>query len=168
MHKKIRNLPDWQQRAQILLLRLPLISPLIRGSCLSQIFQTLAITQQAGLTLTAGLDAAALSIDNPIYQRELIDIRKKINQGIPLYSTLVGHPLFPSLCQQLIRVGEESGSLDSLLKKLADWYQRQTHELTDSLAQILEPILMLVVGGIIGILTIAMYLPIFQLSNVIG
>ncbi len=165
---KLRNLPAWQQREQALLLRLPVISLMVRGSCLSQIFQTLAMTQQAGLTLIAGLDATALSINNIIYQREIINIRKQISHGIAFHSTLIGHPLFPSLCQQLIRVGEESGSLDIVLKKLAGWYQQQAYEVADSLVQILEPTLMLIVGGITGILVIAMYLPIFQLGNVVG
>ncbi len=126
------------------------------------------MTQQAGLTLIAGLDAAALSVSNSVYRHEIRNISRQISQGVPLHSTLMGNPLFPPLCQQLIYAGEESGSLDALLKKLADWHQQRTDELADNLAQILEPALMLVVGGIIGTLIIAMYLPVFQLGNVLG
>lgn len=153
---------------QRLLLRLPFISPLIRGSCLSQIFQTLAITQQAGLPLVAGLKAAALTITNDTYQQALKQIQKQISQGAPLYTTLAQHHLFPALCQQLVRVGEESGALDVLLGKLANWHQQQTQDLADNLTQMLEPLLMLVIGSIVGVLVIAMYLPIFQLGDVIG
>jgi protein transport protein HofC len=159
------RLQQWEQK---LLLHLPLVSTLIRGSCLSQIFQTLAITQHAGLPLTAGLDAALVSINNYTYQHALRHIQNQICQGIPLYTTLSQHPLFPPLCQQLVRVGEESGALDVLLEKLAAWHQQQTQDLADSLTQMLEPLLMLIIGGIVGVLVIAMYLPIFQLGDVIG
>ncbi|MFV8800223.1 protein transport protein HofC [Yersinia sp. LJYL362] len=158
----------YQQLEQKLLLRIPLISVLIRGSCLSQIFQTLAITQHAGLPLTAGLDAALRSINNDTYKQALRSIQKQINQGVPLYMALSQHPLFPPLCQQMVRVGEESGALEVLLEKLASWHQQQTQDLADNLTQMLEPLLMLVIGSIVGILVIAMYLPIFQLGDVIG
>lgn len=158
----------YQQLEQKLLLRIPLISALIRGSCLSQIFQTLAITQHAGLPLTSGLDAALRSINNDTYKQALRSIQKQINQGVPLYMALSQHPLFPPLCQQMVRVGEESGALEVLLEKLASWHQQQTQDLADNLTQMLEPLLMLVIGSIVGVLVIAMYLPIFQLGDVIG
>ncbi|CFQ37330.1 protein transport protein HofC [Yersinia bercovieri] len=158
----------WQIWEQKILLRIPLVSALVRGSCLSQIFQTLAITQHAGLPLTAGLDAALLSASNETYRQALQHIQKQINQGSPLYTALDQYHLFPPLCQQLVRVGEESGALDVLLDKLADWHQQQTQDLADNLTQMLEPLLMLIIGGIVGVLVIAMYLPIFQLGDVIG
>ncbi|AWK14926.1 protein transport protein HofC [Candidatus Fukatsuia symbiotica] len=170
--RKLRKIPHWRQREQACLLRLPFFSALIRGNCLGQIFQTLAMTQISGLTLAAGLQAAALSVNNFFYQQAIYGIYQQIVQGTPLhhalsqYNLYSSRPLFPPLCQQLIRVGEESGSLDLLLEKLAYWHQQQTQELADSLTQMLEPILMLVVGTIVGVLVIAMYLPIFQLGNI--
>lgn len=100
-------------------------------------------------------------------------IYEKIKQGLTFsdalsqQNELSSYRLFPVLCQQFIRVGEESGSLDILLEKLATWYQKHTQELAENFTQMIEPILMLVVGVIVGILIIAMYLPIFQLSHVI-
>lgn len=164
----LHPLPDWQQREQAILLRLPLISLLVKGNCLSQIFRILTMTQQAGLTLVEGLNAAMLSVSNIFYRQALATIELQLLQGHPFHSALAQQRLFPSLCQQLARVGEESGTLDILLGKLALWHEQQTHELADTLAQTLEPILMLVVGGIVGTLVIAMYLPIFQLGNVLG
>ncbi len=164
----LHPLPDWQQREQAALLRVPLISSLIKGNCLSQIFRILTMTQQAGLTLVDGLNAATLSVSNSFYRQALETIEQQLTQGHPFHSALAQQPLFPSLCQQLVRVGEESGTLDILLGKLAFWHEQQTHELADTLAQTLEPILMMVVGGIVGTLVVAMYLPIFQLGNVLG
>lgn len=164
----LHPLPEWQQREQTLLLRLPLLSLLIKGHCLSQIFHILTMTQQAGLTLVAGLNAAILSISNPFYRQALKTIEQQLTQGINFHHALAQQPLFPSLCQQLVRVGVESGTLDIVLGKLALWHEQQTHELAETLAQTLEPILMMIVGGIVGGLVIAMYLPIFQLGNVLG
>jgi protein transport protein HofC len=166
--RKLHPLPQWQQREQRTLLRLPLISQLVKGGCLSQVFRILTMTQQAGLTLVEGLNAAALSVDNLFYRQSLETIQQQLSQGQPFHHALGQQTLFPSLCQQLVRVGEESGTLDILLEKLAIWHEQQTHELADTLAQTLEPLLMLVVGGIVGALVIAMYLPIFQLGNVLG
>lgn len=166
--RRLHPQPHWRRREQAALLRLPLIAPLIKGGCLSQIFRILAMTQQAGLTLIEGLNAAALSVDNLFYRQAIEAVQKQIAQGHTFHSALKQQALFPSLCQQLVRVGEESGALDTLLGKLALWHEQQTFELADTLAQTLEPILMLVVGGIVGTLVIAMYLPIFQLGNVLG
>lgn len=166
--RRLHPLADWQQREQAMLLRIPLIASLVKGNCLSQVFRILAMTQQAGLTLVAGLSAAKLSVNIVFYCQALTAIEQQLSQGYPFHSALAQQPLFPSLCQQLVRVGEESGTLDILLDKLAVWHEQQTYELADTLAQTLEPLLMIVVGGIVGTLVIAMYLPIFQLGNVLG
>lgn len=166
--RRLHPLTHWQRREQALLLRVPLISSLIKGNYMSQIFHILAMTQQSGLTLVAGLNAAILSVNNIFYRQALESIEQQLSQGIPFHRALTQQPLFPSLCQQLVRVGEESGTLDILLGKLALWHEQQTHELADTLAQTLEPMLLIIVGGIVGALVIAMYLPIFQLGNVLG
>ncbi|WP_411705684.1 type II secretion system F family protein [Edaphovirga cremea] len=153
---------------QTLLLAVPLISRLICGGCLTQIFQTLAMTQQAGLNLITGLQAAALSINNRCFRQAINEIQHQVTQGIPLHQALAKQHLFPPLCQQLIRIGEESGALDTLLARLAHWNEQQTYQLAEGLAQTLEPIMMLIVGGLVGGLVIAMYLPIFQLGSVMG
>lgn len=158
----------WKLREQRLLLRLPLTSRLVTDSSLGQIFQTLAMTQQAGMTLIAGLAAASASVSNLHFQAELSQIREQIIQGIPLHKAFVQSPLFPTLCHQLIKIGEESGSLDELLQKLAQLHNHKANSLADTLSQTIEPVLMAVMGIIVGGLVIAMYLPIFQLGSVMG
>ncbi|QLK59929.1 protein transport protein HofC [Enterobacteriaceae bacterium Kacie_13] len=166
--RKLHPQKRWKQGEQMLLLRLPLISRLVTDSCLSQIFQTLAMTQQAGMTLVSGLEAAASSLSNVHFQSALSQIREQIMQGTPLHKAFVQSPLFPSLCQQLIKIGEESGSLDELLLKLAHLHNEKANSLADTLSQTIEPVLMAVMGVIVGGLVIAMYLPIFQLGSVMG
>lgn len=166
--RKLHPLPHWRQREQRALLRLPLVSRLVSGGCLSQIFHILHMTQLAGLTLVEGLEAAAVSVSNLFFRQALSAIQQQLAQGSTFHHALAQQALFPPLCQQLVRVGEESGSLDTLLGKLAQWHEQQTHELADTLAQTLEPMLMLVVGAIVGALVIAMYLPIFQMGNILS
>lgn len=160
--------PRWRWREQSVLLHIPLLRKLVADSCLSQIFQTLAMTQQAGMTLLTGLDAAATSSTNLLFQRAITDIREQLAVGVPLHTAIGQSPLFPTLCQQLVRIGEESGSLDDILLKLAHWHNQQANELADTMSQSIEPILMVVMGVLVGGLVIAMYLPIFQLGSVMG
>ncbi|MEE3661101.1 protein transport protein HofC [Brenneria sp. g21c3] len=163
-----RRRRGWREKEQAWLLRLPVIANLIRGNCLSQIFQILAMTQHAGLTLPAGLDAAA-TIHHPVYQRAIQRIQTEIHQGVTLnHATQRYAALFPPPCQQLIRVGEETGELDTLFTQLAQWYERKTRQQAETLMQTLEPVMMLIVGGMVGALVIGMYLPIFQLGNVLA
>lgn len=166
--RKLHPQKHWKWREQMLMLKLPLTSRLVTDSCLSQIFQTLAMTQQAGMTLIAGLGAASVSMSNLHFQVALSQIREKIMQGVPLHKAFVQSSLFPSLCQQLIKIGEESGSLDELLLKLAHLHNERANSLADTLSQTIEPVLMAVMGVVVGGLVIAMYLPIFQLGSVMG
>ncbi|MEH2921679.1 protein transport protein HofC [Samsonia erythrinae] len=160
--------PAWKTREQEWLLRLPLVSDLIRGKSLNQIFTILAMTQHAGLTLPEGLDAAA-TIPHPLYQSAIQQIQTQLYQGISLHHATQPHAdLFPTPCPQLIRVGEETGALDEIFTQLADWHERRVQQQADMLTQTLEPLLMMVVGGIVGALVIGMYLPIFQLGTVLA
>jgi len=146
-------------------LRLPLFGQLIQSQCLMQIFHTLAITQQAGIPLLKGLIASA-NITGNDYYRDII--RKMINgieQGNAFSQMLSSY--FPKLCVQLVHVGEESGSLDVMLNNLSLYYQQQNQTLTDNLVKSFEPLLMSFLALIIGGLVIAMYLPIFQMGEVI-
>lgn len=149
------------------LLHLPILGMLIRLHCLTQLFQTLSMTQSAGITLLSGLNAAKKTATNLVYQQAIDQVIQTIKNGVSLSHAIDLTKMFPSICYQLIRVGEESGTLDLMLNKLAHYYQQQTEEITDGLSQKIEPIMMIILGVLIGGLVIAMYLPIFQLGNVI-
>lgn len=160
--------PGWQRYQERLLLRLPLITPLYRGSLLSQIFTTLSLTQRAGLTLLDSLQAVEKTLSPLIWREAIVQLQQHITAGNPLHQALRAHPLFTPQCYQLVKVGEESGSLDTLLTRLASWHEQQTHEWADALAAALEPLMMVVIGGIVGTLVVAMYLPVFQLGDALG
>ena len=163
-----RRSPAWQRAAQHGLLRLPLIGRLCRGGQLCVIFMTLSLTQQSGLTLLQGLQAAEKTLSQRIWREAIALLQQHIASGFPLHQALAHHPLFTPLCYQLIKVGEEAGALDTLLIRLGEWHESSTHELADNLAAALEPLMMLVTGILVGALVIAMYLPIFNLGAALG
>jgi protein transport protein HofC len=160
-----RQKPRWQEYEQKLLLKIPLAAPLWRGQLLSQIYTTLALSQQAGIPLLQGLAAVEQTIAPLLWKKLLAQISARVAEGVPFWQTLEDTERFTPLCSQLIRIGEESGALDLMLEKLAVWHHDATQEMADSLAAALEPMMMLVIGIIIGTLVIAMYLPIFQLGD---
>lgn len=160
--------PDWQAREQRMLLSIPLIAPLWRGQILSKIFAVLTLTQQAGIPLLEGLIAAEKTLSQRLWRQQLESIRREIAEGTPFWQALGTNSCFTPLCRQLIRVGEESGELDLMLGRLAKWHTQQTQDRAENLTAMLEPLMILIIGGIIGILVIAMYLPIFNMGEVMG
>lgn len=166
--KRYRPKPVWQRREQQLALKIPLVNKLLGISYLARIFHTLSMTQRAGITLSEGLSAAANSANHYLYQQAILLIKRKIEEGGSFYQAVTECEFFSDLSRQLIQVGEESGSLDIMLAKLADIYEQEAASTAESLTQTLEPLLMLILGLIVGSLVIAMYLPIFQLGNVMG
>lgn len=160
-----RHSENWQRREQRALLHVPIIAGLWQGSHLTQIYSVLQLTQQAGLTLLQGLEAAKVTLSSLLWQDAIKGLQNHIAQGNPLHLALNNHPLFSPLCSQLIRVGEEAGALDVMLVRLAEWHEEQTLMRADNLAASLEPIMMVVIGGVVGALVIAMYLPVFGLGD---
>ncbi|MCT4714949.1 protein transport protein HofC [Enterobacteriaceae bacterium H18W14] len=157
--------PSWKEYEQKFLLRIPLAASLWRGQILSQIYTTLSLSQQAGIPLLQGLVAVEQTMRPLLWKKILTQIGSRVAEGIPFWQTIDNAGCFTPLCSQLIRIGEESGALDLMLEKLAIWHHDHTQELADNLAAALEPIMMIVIGVIIGTLVIAMYLPIFQLGD---
>ncbi|MDW8844756.1 protein transport protein HofC [Erwinia sp. MMLR14_017] len=163
-----RRSPHWQKRLQRWLLALPLIGRLYQGGMLSQIFMTLALTQHAGLTLLQSLQAVERTLADRLWREAVQRLQHHIAGGHPLHQALKQHTLFTALCYQLLKVGEESGSLDSMLTRLGNLHEETTQELADNLAAALEPLMMVVTGLLVGALVIAMYLPIFNLGDTLG
>ncbi|NYU11478.1 type IV pilin biogenesis protein [Enterobacteriaceae bacterium CCUG 67584] len=161
----LRRKRRWRYATQRLLLNSPVIGPLVRGQKLSQIFTVLSLTQQAGIAFIQGLESTEETLECPFWQEKLQAIRHRIMQGLPIWSALNEADIFTPLCIQLVRTGEASGALDTMLSNLAQHHNEQTFQQADNLASLLEPVLLIVTGLIIGTLVVAMYLPIFHLGD---
>lgn len=150
---------------QKLLLRIPIMGSLMRGQKLTQIFTILALTQSAGITFLQGVESVRETMRCPYWVQLLTQIQHDISNGHPIWLALKNTGEFSPLCLQLVRTGEASGSLDLMLDNLAHHHRDNTMALADNLAALLEPALLIITGGIIGTLVVAMYLPIFHLGD---
>ncbi|WP_446470729.1 protein transport protein HofC [Xenorhabdus stockiae] len=159
--------PTLYEKEKIFFTRLPLFKKLITYRHTSQIFHILFMTQKAGLTLTIGLECAMNATHHPLFIAGIKNLHRKIQQGVPMSHALKKEYCFPPLCKQFVIIGEESGELELFLGNLAIWYQEQFINCADNLANLLEPVLMLIMAIIVGLLLLAMYLPIFQLGTIL-
>lgn len=161
----LRRHQGWQRTSQRILLRTPIVGTLVRGQKLSQIFTVLSLTQQSGIAFLQGLESTQESVEGPYWQEIVKGIKERVAQGTPIWSSLREAGVFTPLCIQLVRTGEISGALDIMLANLARHHNEQTFQHADNLASLLEPLLIIVTGVIIGTLVVAMYLPIFHLGD---
>ena len=159
--------PHWQTRTDGWLLRLPGIGKLLQQAALARWSQTLASLIGAGIPLLDALGPAGDSAGNRCFIAPTRQIQQLLQQGTSFSSSLSGHPVFSALTVQMVAVGEASGTLDDMLRKIADIYEREVNDTVSTLSNLMEPLMMLFLGLIIGGMVIAMYLPIFQLGNVL-
>lgn len=145
----------------------PLLGTVLQKSIITRIARTLAITITAGLPLLEGLQLVTRVSHYPRYEQALLNAQRDIASGHSLQHALASSQLFPSLMLQMIAIGEESGTLDKMLSKIADWYDDQINQTIARFSTLLEPIIMVVLAIIVGGLVGAMYLPIFNLGTVI-
>lgn len=159
--------PTWQANEQSLVLQLPWLGALLQQNCCARFTRILAITQAAGLPLLTSLQTAGEGSGNLCYQHAATTIAQAVQNGASLKQAFTPHTLFPALLQQMIAVGETTGALERTLTPLADFYEQQAHEQAAYLIKSLEPLMITIIGVVVGALVLALYLPIFQLGEVI-
>lgn len=161
----LRGHQDWLRVRQRLLLRCPIFGNLIRGQMLSQIFTVLAMTQKAGIAFLQGLESVEETFSCPFWRGVLRNVHNEVSLGSPVWLALKNSGHFTALCIQLVRTGEASGALDTMLNNIAGYHSEKTQHQADNLASLLEPLMLIITGIIIGTLVVAMYLPIFHLGD---
>lgn len=162
-----KNSQEFAQFCQNILLDLPYFGSTLQKSILSRISRTLATTLSAGLPLLDSLHIAANVSGHLRYFNAMTTITQDISSGQSLHTAMETTGLFPAFMTQMITIGEESGTLDNMLNKVADWYDEQFDQIVARFSILLEPIIMVILAVIIGGLVIAMYLPIFKLGNIL-
>lgn len=148
-------------------LKLPVVGNIIYQSTIARYARTLATTFAAGVPLVEALDSVAGATGNVIYKNAVRKIKDEVSAGVQLNFSMKATGLFPAMAVQMTAIGEESGSLDEMLDKVATHFEQEVDASVDGLTSLLEPIIMSVLGVLVGGLIIAMYLPIFQLGNVV-
>lgn len=153
--------------ADKIILKLPIIGDIVYNSIIARFARTLSTTFAAGVPLVDALDAVAGTAGNIIYKEAILKIRDDVTTGTQLNQSIRASGLFPSMVLQMVAIGEESGALDSMLEKVAIHFETVVDDMVDNMTALLEPIIMAVLGVLIGGLMVAMYLPIFMLGAAI-
>ncbi len=148
-------------------LKIPIIGDILRQAVVARFARTLATTFAAGVPLVDALDSVAGAAGNDVYYRAIMQIRDDVTSGSPLAASIRTTDVFPSMLIQMVSIGEESGALDEMLDKVATFFEEAVDNAVDGLTSLLEPLIMSVLGVLVGGLMIAMYLPIFMLGSVV-
>ncbi|MGB1221510.1 MAG: type II secretion system F family protein, partial [Alcanivoracaceae bacterium] len=159
--KRSQKFKDAVDRA---LLRLPIIGPITHKATVARFARTLSTTFAAGVPLIEALDACAGATGNVVYRKAVLQVKEDVATGQQLQFAMRSTGVFPAMALQMTAIGEESGALDAMLDKVATYYEDEVDNLVDGLTSMLEPMIMAILGVLIGGLIIAMYLPIFQLG----
>jgi type IV pilus assembly protein PilC len=150
-------------------LRIPLkIGDVVLKVTMARLLRTLATLVAAGVDIIKALEISGSTAGNWLVEKALTEARIKVQEGVPIAEPLTNDPLFPPMVSQMVRIGEETGELEKMLSKIADFYEDEVDSAIQSLTSIIEPIMMIGVGFMVGIIIIAMYLPMFKMMQLIG
>ena len=151
-----------------LLLKIPVVGMILNKSAIARFSRTLSTMSAAGVPLVEALESVAGACGNIIYSEAVMKMREDVATGQRLQYAMQQVNLFPHMVQQMIAIGEESGSIDAMLSKVADFYEEEVDNLIDNLSSLMEPLIMVILGILVGGLIVAMYLPIFKMGSAVG
>jgi type IV pilus assembly protein PilC len=149
------------------ILKIPIVGPIMHKAAVARYARTLATMFNAGVPLVEALESVAGATGNVVYSDAVLLIRDSVATGQQLQFAMAQTGLFPNMVEQMVAIGEESGSLDAMLSKVADFYEQEVDDAVDALSSLLEPLIMSILGILIGGLVVAMYLPIFKMGAAI-
>ncbi|MDD1650542.1 MAG: type II secretion system F family protein [Methylococcaceae bacterium] len=165
---QLKNRSDaFNQALDRLALRVPVVGIIIHKAAIARFARTLATMSTAGVPLVEALESVSGATGNFVYSNAVLQMRDDVSSGTQLQASMRQTALFPNMVIQMVAIGEESGSLDNMLGKVADFYEEEVDNAVSSLSSLIEPMIMAVLGVVVGGLVIAMYLPIFKLGSVV-
>jgi len=164
-YKRSKNL---QRGLDRVMLKFPIIGPILQKSAIARFSRTLSTMFAAGVPLVEAMGSVAGATGNIVYQEATLRMKDEVATGQRLQKAMDNVGLFPNMVVQMIAVGEESGSLDTMSGKVAEFYEQEVDNAVDSMSSLLEPLIMAILGILVGGMVIAMYLPIFKLGQVVG
>ena len=151
-----------------LMLKIPVVGQVLHHSAIARFSRTLAVSFKAGVPLVEAMDSVAGATGNRVYQQAVLRMRDDISVGYPVNVAMKQVNLFPHMVVQMTAIGEEAGALDAMLFKVAEFYEQEVNNTVDALSSLIEPLVMVVIGTLVGAIVVAMYLPIFKLAMTVG
>ncbi|MFC1523771.1 type II secretion system F family protein [Thermodesulfobacteriota bacterium] len=168
IYNKINATDKGKLKIDDIKMKLPVFGPLIQKVAVAKFTRTLGTMLQSGVPILESLNVVARTAGNKIIERAVFRVADSISEGRPISEPLDETGVFPSMVVQMISVGESTGALDAMLEKIADFYDEEVDQAVDNLTAMIEPFMMVFLGGMIGGLVVAMYLPIFKMGQVVG
>jgi type IV pilus assembly protein PilC len=166
-YKRARKVPRVRARLDALKIRVPVFGKLFHKLAIARFTRNLSTLLHAGVPILLSLEITADTIDNAVISRAVVDVRAGVRQGESVAKPLSNHPVFPPMVVQMVGVGEETGALDEMLRRIADFYDREVEAATEALTAALEPLMIATLGGIVGAMVISLYMPMFQIFNLV-
>ncbi len=166
--KKLYNTEKGRLKMDAMMLRAPVVGPLIRKVAVAKFTRTLSTMLQSGVPILDALQVVAKTSGNKVIEGAVVRVAESISEGRPIAEPLEESGVFPNMVVQMINVGESVGALDTMLTKIADFYDDEVDQAVSNLTAMIEPLMMVVLGGMIGGIVVAMYLPIFSMASVVG
>ncbi len=160
--------PKMQHTLDRLILKVPIIGAIMNNSAVARFARTTAVTFKAGVPLVEALGIVAGATGNKVYEEAVLRMRDDVSVGYPVNMAMKQVNLFPHMVIQMTAIGEEAGALDTMLFKVAEYFEQEVNNAVDALSSLLEPLIMVFIGTIVGGMVIGMYLPIFKLGAVVG
>ena len=162
-----RSSPNFRRRWDKFMLKVPVLGVIIEKTAIARFARTLSTMFAAGVPLVEAMGSVAGATGNAVYVDATLRMRDDISTGMQLQQSMRNTGVFPNMVTQMVAIGEESGSLDAMLAKVADFHEEEVDNMVDNLSSLLEPMIMAILGVLVGGLVIAMYLPIFKMGSVI-
>lgn len=156
-----------QHAVDRLLLKIPVIGQIMHNSAIARFSRTLAVTFKAGVPLVEALETVAGATGNTVYEKAVLRMRDDVSVGYPVNMSMKQTNLFPHMVVQMTAIGEEAGALDTMLFKVAEFYEQEVNNAVDALSSLIEPMIMIFIGVVVGGMVVGMYLPIFKLAAVV-
>ncbi|WP_313401581.1 type II secretion system F family protein [Stenotrophomonas sp.] len=160
--------PQMQHNMDRLILKVPIIGQIMHNSAIARFARTTAVTFKAGVPLVEALGIVAGATGNKTYEEAVLRMRDDVSVGYPVNMAMKQVNLFPHMVVQMTAIGEEAGALDAMLFKVAEYFEQEVNNAVDALSSLIEPLIMVFIGVVVGSMVVGMYLPIFKLASVVG
>jgi type IV pilus assembly protein PilC len=149
-------------------LRMPAkIGDVVLKVAMARFSRTLSTLVAAGVDIISALEITGTTSGNWVVEQALVTVRERVHEGVTMAEPLIENPVFPPMVSQMVKIGEETGELEKMLEKIADFYEDEVDSAVKALTSIIEPLMMVLVGGVVGVIIIAMYLPMFKMLSLI-
>jgi len=167
-YRQFYKTPKGQRIMDDIFLKLPIVGILIRKVAVSKFTRTMGTMMASGVAILDALDIVAKTAGNVVIEKAIYNVRSGIAEGRTMADPLSESKVFPSMVCSMIAVGESTGALDSMLEKIADFYEEEVDQAVENLTSAIEPLMMVIMGGLVGGLVVSMYLPVFQMAGAVG